>query len=79
MHVLCSGVPAVLVFFLGGRIIPVFFGSFMGERILWDIALWVALSFVFSMLYSAVTTIPHLPKLELVHEKEEFQSLNLSK
>jgi hypothetical protein len=46
---------------------------------MWRLALWLALSFVISILYSAMTTARHLPRLELADEGEDFQSLGISK
>jgi hypothetical protein len=66
MYLSCCGIPTVIVYFVGGRIVL-------------DLVLWFALLFAFSILYSATTTAKHLPRLERAHESEEFPSLNLSK
>src|ERR1017187_276442 len=65
MHSLCIGVPLLLA-------------CWWGKGLVRGIILYIFLSFIFSMLFSAIATAKHLPKLELAHEKEEIQSLNLS-
>jgi hypothetical protein len=66
MYAWCYGIPTILVYF-------------WGVRVVWGVFLWIGLSFVCAMVFSALATAEHLPRLELFQKKEEFQSLNLSK